>query len=154
MSAVVRLCMLCHEEVCFFSSRRRHTRCALVTGVQTCALPIFDLGIIHPDWPGRYLVGLECDGATYHASPSARDRDRVRQAILESLGWRLLRVWSTDFFIDPKGTLERIAQSLSKALEEDRAQAREQAKQQAKARAAYAPTVPGVNGENGRASGE
>src|SRR3546814_5647889 len=50
-----------------------------------------DLGIIHPDWPGRYLVGLECDGATYHASPSARDRDRVRQAILESLGWRLLR---------------------------------------------------------------
>src|SRR3546814_4987867 len=82
-----------------------------------------------------YLVGLECDGATYHASPSARDRDRVRQAILESLGWRLLRVWSTDFFIDPKGTLERIDQSLSKALEEDRAQAREQAQQQAEARA-------------------
>ncbi|MEO3430161.1 DUF3320 domain-containing protein [Pelagibius sp. CAU 1746] len=80
-----------------------------------------DLGVIHPDWPGHYLVGLECDGATYHSSPSARDRDRVRQAILEGLGWRLLRIWSTDFFIDPKGTLERIDEALQKLLEEDRA---------------------------------
>src|SRR3546814_6234668 len=91
--------------------------------------------------------------STDHASPSARDRDRVRQAILESLGWRLLRVWSTDFFIDPKGTLERIDQSLSKALEEDRAQAREQAQQQAEARAESAATVPGMNGGDREMSG-
>jgi very-short-patch-repair endonuclease len=82
-----------------------------------------DLGVIHPDWPGTYLVGLECDGATYHSSPSARDRDRVRQAILESHDWRLLRIWSTDFFIDGRGTIERLDGALQKLLEEDRARA-------------------------------
>ena len=51
-----------------------------------------DLGIVHPDRPGDYLVGVECDGAAYHSAATARDRDKVRQAILETLGWRLLRV--------------------------------------------------------------
>lgn len=112
-----------------------------------------DLGVIHPDWPGRYLVGLECDGATYHASPSARDRDRVRQAILESLGWRLLRIWSTDFFIDPKGTLERIDEALSKLLEEDRAQVQEQA--QSKPKTETTAGVPRINGgSSGKARDE
>ena len=46
-----------------------------------------DLGIVHPDAPGRYLAGVECDGATYHAMATARDRDRVRQIVLEDLGW-------------------------------------------------------------------
>src|SRR5690606_21065209 len=48
-----------------------------------------DLGVVHPDEPGKFLAGIECDGATYHSLPSARDRDRVRQAILEGLGWKL-----------------------------------------------------------------
>jgi very-short-patch-repair endonuclease len=67
-----------------------------------------DLGVVHPDAPGRYLAGIECDGATYHRSPSARDRDRVRQAVLENLGWKLVRIWSTDFFIDPARTLDKV----------------------------------------------
>src|SRR3546814_5286436 len=37
---------MCWYSVCLFSSRRRHTRCALVTGVQTCALPILDPGMV------------------------------------------------------------------------------------------------------------
>ena len=49
-----------------------------------------DLGVVHPDRPGDYLAGVECDGATYHAAATARDRDRVRAAILEGLGWRLV----------------------------------------------------------------
>jgi very-short-patch-repair endonuclease len=57
-----------------------------------------DLGVVHPDIQGRYLCGVECDGATYHSSRSARDRDRLRQAILESRGWKLYRIWSTDWF--------------------------------------------------------
>ncbi|MDO6424459.1 DUF4011 domain-containing protein [Saccharophagus degradans] len=79
-----------------------------------------DLGIVHPDHPGMYLAGVECDGATYHSSPSARDRDRVRHLILENLGWRLLRLWSTDYFQDPEGAVAKINQRLKEILEEDR----------------------------------
>lgn len=80
-----------------------------------------DLGVVHPDFPGAYLAGIECDGATYHGSPSARDRDRTRQAILENLGWRLVRVWSTDYFQDPEAVLDRVHDRLNTILEEDRA---------------------------------
>jgi very-short-patch-repair endonuclease len=80
-----------------------------------------DLGVIHPDRPGVFLAGIECDGATYHSSPTARDRDRVRQAILENLGWKLVRIWSTDFFIDPESTLESVCTRLDSILEADRA---------------------------------
>ncbi|WP_444909569.1 AAA domain-containing protein [Microbulbifer sp. TRSA005] len=79
-----------------------------------------DLGIIHPDHPGVYLAGVECDGATYHGSPSARDRDRVRHAILENLGWRLVRLWSTDYFQDPEEAIDKIDRRLNEILEEDR----------------------------------
>lgn len=79
-----------------------------------------DMGILHPDKPGTFLAGVECDGATYYGSPAARDRDRVRQAILENLGWRILRLWSTDYFIDPISSVEKIDKSLKEILERDR----------------------------------
>ena len=79
-----------------------------------------DLGVIHPDAPGKFLAGVECDGATYHSSPSARDRDRVRHVILERLGWQLLRIWSTDWFIDPEARLQKLNDDLLALLEEDR----------------------------------
>ena len=79
-----------------------------------------DLGVLHPDQPGIYLAGVECDGATYHGSPAARDRDRIRQAILENLGWRIIRLWSTDYFIDPERAVENIHQQLQACLEDDR----------------------------------
>ncbi len=67
-----------------------------------------DLGIVHPGAPGRYLVGVECDGATYHRSATARDRDKVRESVLSRLGWDLLRVWSTDYWVDPKGVIDKL----------------------------------------------
>lgn len=79
-----------------------------------------DLGVIHPDAPGKFLAGIECDGATYHSSPSARDRDRVRHIILERLGWQLFRVWSTDWFIDPVSRLQKLNDDLKALLDEDR----------------------------------
>lgn len=79
-----------------------------------------DLGVIHPDEPGRFIAGIECDGATYHGSPSARDRDRVRQAVLENLGWNIIRVWSTDFFQDPEFAMKRVFEQLDKLLKTDR----------------------------------
>jgi very-short-patch-repair endonuclease len=57
-----------------------------------------DLAIRDPERPGRYLVGVECDGATYHSSRSARDRDRLREQVLRDRGWRIHRVWSADWF--------------------------------------------------------
>lgn len=80
-----------------------------------------DLGILHPDDPDSFLAGVECDGAAYHSSPSARDRDRVRHQILvERFKWRLIRVWSTDFFRDPDSSVTRIDEALRVFLEEDR----------------------------------
>ncbi|QDU82606.1 ATP-dependent RecD-like DNA helicase [Polystyrenella longa] len=79
-----------------------------------------DLGIIHPDKPGVYLAGVECDGATYHSSHTARDRDKTRQLVLENLGWTILRIWSPDWWYDPAGALDRIDASLKSALEKSR----------------------------------
>lgn len=67
-----------------------------------------DLGVVDPRKPGRYLAGVECDGATYHSCATARDRDIVRQGVLENLGWKILRIWSTDWWNDPDAEVERI----------------------------------------------
>ncbi|UUW72019.1 DUF4011 domain-containing protein [Pseudomonas oryzihabitans] len=82
-----------------------------------------DLGIVHPDRPGDYLVGIECDGATYHSAATARDRDKTRSAILQGLGWTLLRVWSTEWWIDRAGATERLHGEIERLLEESRAKA-------------------------------
>ncbi|WP_291237599.1 DUF3320 domain-containing protein [Gemmobacter sp.] len=80
-----------------------------------------DLGVRHPDHAGAWLAGVECDGARYHSSATARDRDRIRQAVLEGLGWSILRIWSTDWFRAPEATLQRVDASLTEILEADRA---------------------------------
>lgn len=84
-----------------------------------------DLGVVHPDRPGDYLVGVECDGATYHSAATARDRDKVRSEILSDLGWTLFRVWSTEWWVNRDGALERLHEAISKELEEQRARAAE-----------------------------
>lgn len=60
-----------------------------------------DLGIRHESCPIGFIAGIECDGAPYHSGLSVRDRDHIRQTILENLGWNIYRVWSTDWFADP-----------------------------------------------------
>lgn len=82
-----------------------------------------DLGIVHPDRPGDYLVGVECDGATYHSAATARDRDKVRSAILQGLGWKLLRVWSTEWWVDRNGALDRLHAAISSMLDISRSEA-------------------------------
>ncbi|MGY9047920.1 MAG: DUF4011 domain-containing protein [Rhodobacterales bacterium] len=79
-----------------------------------------DLGVVHPDFAGAYLAGVECDGAQYHSSATARDRDKVRQAVLEGLGWNILRIWSTDWFRNPGSVVARIHDSLTVLLDDDR----------------------------------
>ncbi|MCA8832872.1 DUF3320 domain-containing protein [Hymenobacter pini] len=74
-----------------------------------------DLAVVDPDQPGRYVLGIECDGAMYHSARSARDRDRLRQQVLEAVGWRLHRIWSTDWFRDPARETERAVQAIKEA---------------------------------------
>jgi very-short-patch-repair endonuclease len=74
-----------------------------------------DLAIIDPDCPGRYLLGIECDGATYHSSRSARDRDRLRQQVLEDHGWVIHRIWSVDWFQRPNDELRKVVASIEAA---------------------------------------
>ena len=74
-----------------------------------------DLGAKDPERPGRYLLGIECDGATYHSAQSARDRDRIRQNHLEDLGWRIHRIWSTDWFRFPDRELKKTAEAIEAA---------------------------------------
>jgi len=74
-----------------------------------------DIGVRHPDRPGTYLLAVECDGATYHSALWARERDRLRQDVLEHLGWRFHRIWSTDWFYDRRAQIERLRRGLVEA---------------------------------------
>ncbi len=71
-----------------------------------------DLAVVDTDKPGRYLLGIECDGASYHSARSARDRDRLRQNVLEGLGWRIHRIWSTDWFNNPESELRKVVRAI------------------------------------------
>ena len=84
-----------------------------------------DIGIRHPEWPHGFLLGVECDGAAYHSSRSARDRDRLRQSVLEDLGWRLHRIWSTDWFRDPRGEAKKLREAIALILDERKADTRD-----------------------------
>lgn len=77
-----------------------------------------DIAIRHPEKKGAYLLAVECDGASYHSSANARDRDRLRQAVLESVGWKFHRIWSTDWFRDEKGEIERLKHRIQEVLEQ------------------------------------
>lgn len=67
-----------------------------------------DLGVKHPNKPGAFMLGLECDGAMYHSSRAARDRDRLRHNILEKLGWRIHHIWGTAWYRHPEREKERL----------------------------------------------
>lgn len=76
-----------------------------------------DLGIRHPDKPDAYILAVECDGATYHSALWARERDRLRQDVLEHLGWHFHRIWSTDWFYNRCAEIERLRTALIDARE-------------------------------------
>jgi very-short-patch-repair endonuclease len=77
-----------------------------------------DIGVRHPSRPDEYLLGVECDGAMYHSALSARDRDRLRQDVLEHRGWKIHRIWSTDWFNNREAEIRRLLQRIERCLEE------------------------------------
>src|SRR5207244_4504498 len=83
---------------------------------------IIDLAVVDPNGPGRYLIGIECDGATYHSARSARDRDRLRENVLRDRGWRIHRIWSTDWFHRPDEQLRKLVRAIDEARRDAEAQ--------------------------------
>ncbi|MEB8339423.1 DUF3320 domain-containing protein [Streptomyces endophyticus] len=78
-----------------------------------------DLGLRHPGAPGAYALGIECDGAMYHSSRVARDRDRLRQQVLEGLGWHLYRIWGTDWYRDRESAEQRLRAAVEAAVAQE-----------------------------------
>lgn len=72
-----------------------------------------DLGIADSETRGRYVLGIELDGATFLAAKTARDRERLRQQVLESLGWRIHRLYARDWTVNPGAQVERILNVLA-----------------------------------------
>ena len=81
-----------------------------------CSSFRIDLALKRPN-SSDYLLAIECDGATYHSSGTARDRDRLRQDILERMGWKFYRIWSTDWFMNRKVEEQRLLEAVGRALE-------------------------------------
>ncbi|MEO3974497.1 DUF3320 domain-containing protein [Streptomyces sp. CAU 1734] len=75
-----------------------------------------DLGLRHPELPGSYALGIECDGAMYHSSKTARDRDRLREQVLNGLGWRLHRIWGTDWYRGRAAAELRLREAVDRAI--------------------------------------
>lgn len=75
-----------------------------------------DMAIKHPTLSGQYVLGIECDGAAYHSARTARERDRLRQDVLEQMGWKIYRIWSTDWIKDPIAEGEKLIEAIEEAL--------------------------------------
>ena len=79
-----------------------------------------DIGVKHPHRFGEYLLGIECDGASYHSAKSIRDRDRLRQDILEKKGWIIHRIWSTDWFKNRESESQRLLNALDDLIKKEK----------------------------------
>ena len=91
----------------------------------------------HPEYPGRMVLAIEADGASYHASATARDRDRLRQQVLEDLGWTFHRIWSTEWFRNPEAETKRAVSAWR-----DAARASEEAVDEGRSRGSAASSAP------------
>lgn len=80
-----------------------------------CGAYRVDVAVEHPDHPGVFVLGIECDGPAYRSGATARDRDRLRGQVLASLGWRLHRIWSTDWWFSAAAEKERLKQAIEAA---------------------------------------
>ena len=111
--------IICHdspfEEAVYNFLNREGYRLGTQIG---CSGYRIDMAVKHPSLSGIYILGIECDGAAYHSARTARERDRLRQDVLENMGWKIYRIWSTDWIKDPitegKKLIAAITDSISK----------------------------------------
>ncbi len=118
----------------------------VVPQVGVCGYRI-DLGILDAESPGRFVCGIECDGASYHSSETARDRDRLRQQVLEGRGWDIHRVWSTDWFKDRSGQIERLINLVEQSRQNSRKEYEEEKERRERQKAETDKQVSSFLGE-------
>ena len=87
-----------------------------VTTQVGCSGYRIDMAVKHPTLSGIFVLGIECDGATYHSARTARERDRLRQTVLEDIGWTIYRIWSTDWIKDPKTEGSKLLEAVKIAI--------------------------------------
>lgn len=75
-----------------------------------------DIGVRHPNDKSVFVLGIECDGASYHSARTARERDRLRQSVLEKMGWKIYRIWSTDWIKDRATEGEKLLEVVEQAI--------------------------------------
>jgi superfamily I DNA and/or RNA helicase len=92
----------------------------LVCNQVGCSGYRIDLAIKHPEKPWEYILGIECDGAQYHSSKYARDRDKVRQEILKGLGWNIHRIWSDDWVNNRENELNKIDHKINEIIKSNK----------------------------------
>jgi very-short-patch-repair endonuclease len=103
-----------------------------------------DLAVVDPATPGRYLLGIECDGARYHTARWARDRDRLREAVLRGLGWKLHRIWCADWHRNREEALGRCVAAIEASKGARTAPSGGAAKPETIERGSQAPETPTV----------
>ncbi len=101
------------EEAVYNFLDRRGYKLATQVG---CSGYRIDIGVKHPTLNGVFVLGIECDGAAYHSARTARERDRLRQDILENMGWTIYRIWSTDWIKDPVAEGQYLIDAVNKAI--------------------------------------
>jgi very-short-patch-repair endonuclease len=89
-----------------------------------------DFGVLDDEAEGKFVCGIECDGVSYHSSETARDRDRLRQQVLEARGWDIHRVWSTDWFKDRSGQIERLISLIEHSRERTKQESKQETEHQ------------------------
>lgn len=75
-----------------------------------------DIAVEHPELPDEFVAGIECDGLSYASARTARDRDRLRSAVLKNMGWNLYRVWSTEWYHNPEIEGQKLLEFISQAI--------------------------------------
>lgn len=68
----------------------------------------YKIDMVVTDNEGNNILGIECDGRLYHSSKVARERDYHRQKYLESRGWTIYRIWSTNWWNNPEVEIRKI----------------------------------------------
>ncbi len=104
------------EESVYNELTRRGIQLIRQVGVSSYRI---DLAVVDPDQPGRFLLGIECDGAMYHSAPTARDRDRLRQQVLENLGWRIYRIWSRDWIQNRSSEIDKVLKAIEQSKQQN-----------------------------------
>lgn len=89
--------------------------CAVQMNIGSSAYTI-DIAVEHPQKPGQYIAGIECDGSSYYMARTVRDREHLRTAVLEQMGWKMYRVWSTEWIRNPESEKERLMNFIQNAL--------------------------------------